>query len=166
MYYKLAVIAGLTLGATSQISNAQQPCLTKAWNAFNNQDYSNALNASNECLEHLGAHAQRDQKLRLDQRVPTPPVGSVTDAEKNAIFARGVLNDVGASLYIRGRSAEYLFRRTKQAKYLEIARSSYNGAVALPYARTWDTKGWFWSTAEASADRLQSFPAVSMRTKK
>ena len=166
MLYNLAVIVGLTLGVASQISNAQQPCLTKAWTAFNNQDYSNALNASNECIEDLSAHAQPDQKLLIDLRVPTSPVAPVTDAEKNAIFARGVLNDVGASLYIRGRSAEYLFRSTKQAKYLEIARSSYNGAVALPYARTWDTKGWFWSTAEASADRLQSLPAATVRTKR
>ena len=150
-------------------SHAQQPCLKKAWAALDKNDYANALTAASDCIDNFGAQAQRDQKRLADQNVPAPPTGAVSDVEKNAIFPRGVLNDVGAAYFIKGKSAEYLLKTTHQQKYVEIARTAYKGAVALPHARTWDPQGWFWSTAEASSDRLQALPAPATsaaRTKK
>jgi hypothetical protein len=139
--------------------NAQQPCLVKAWAAFNKNDYKGTMTAADDCIDNFAAQAQRDQKRLTDQNVPLPPTGTVNDAEKNAIFVRGVLNDVGAAFFLKGRSAEYLLKSTHQAKYAQTARAAYNGAVALPHARTFDPQGWFWSTAEASSDRLRDLPA-------
>lgn len=149
-------------------SHAQQPCLKKAWAALEGNNHPNALTAASDCIDNFGAQAQRDQKRLADQNVPLPPTGAVNDAEKNAIFARGVLNDVGAAYFIKGKSAEYLLKSTHQQKYVEIARAAYTGARALPHARTWDPQGWFWSTAEASSDRLQALsppPATAERHK-
>jgi hypothetical protein len=88
--------------------------------------------------------------------VPLPKTGTVTDAEKTAIFARGILNDTGAAYFVKGRSAEYLAQKGAKEKYLGIAREAYHQCATLTYARTFDTQGWFWSTAEACNDRLDA----------
>jgi len=158
--YSLTLLAVITAIVVAMPTvKAQQPCLVKAWAAFNNNDYTGAMTAADDCIDNFAAQAQRDQKHLTDQKVPLPPTGTVNDAEKSAIFARGVLNDAGAAFFVKGRSAEYLFKSTHQAKFAQTARASYTGALALPHARTFDPQGWFWSTAEASSDRLRALPA-------
>jgi hypothetical protein len=84
----------------------------------------------------------------------------VSDREKTVIFARGILNDLGAAEFIKGRSAEYLLRNTKDSKYISIARAGYEGAIALPHARVFDPGDFFWSPKVAATDRLADLPAV------
>jgi len=74
-----------------------------------------------------------------------PPKGRVSDAEKNTIFSRGLLNDVATCFLIKGRSAENLRRK-------DAAKHAYAAATKYKHARCWDLKGWFWSPAEMAAD--------------
>lgn len=118
-----------------------------AWRAFNTKDYSNAIAKSQECIDEYRGSAKRKQTELENQKVPLPPKGKVTEAEKEAIFAQGLLNDVGTCSFILGRSAEHLGRK-------DLARDAYNQTGRYTYARTWDPGGWFWSPAEAAEDRL------------
>jgi hypothetical protein len=120
---------------------------TAAWNAFNAKDYSNAIAKAQECIDEFCGSANREQAELEKQKVPLPPKGKVTEAEKQTIFARGLLNDVGTCYFILGRSAEHLGRK-------DLAREAYGQAARYTYARTWDLGGWFWSPAEAAEDRL------------
>jgi hypothetical protein len=158
-------LLGLALAVTlPPASDGQQPCLTKAWQDYNAQDYLNALHAAAQCIDDFGKQALREQQSLVDQRIPEPPTGRVSDREKTVIFARGILNDVGAAQFIKGRSAEYLLKSTKDPKYNTIARTGYEGAIALPYARVFDPGDFFWSPKQAATDRLADLPAVPART--
>jgi hypothetical protein len=116
-----------------------------------------AINAADKCIDQFHLQAERDQAMLTQKREPDPPIGAVSDADKQKIFSRGVLNDVGAAYFIKGQSAEALFAQGKKDKdYHAIARAAYGDAKKLTYARVWDICGWFWSSAQASADRLAS----------
>jgi hypothetical protein len=138
------------------LATAQQPCLKQAWDAYNAKRYPAAMQAADDCIDQFAARAQRDQADLVRTHVPLPKTGTVTDAEKTAIFARGILNDTGAAYFVKGRSAEYLAQKGAKEKYLGIAREAYHQCATLTYARTFDTPGWFWSTAEACNDRLDA----------
>lgn len=154
-------LLGLVLAVTlPPASDAQQPCLSKAWQAYNAQNYLNALQAATECIGDFGKQALREQQSLIDQRMPEPPTGRVSDREKTVIFARGILNDIGAAEFIKGRSAEYLLKSTKNSQYISIARAGYEGAIALPHARVFDPGDFFWSPKQAAADRLADLPPV------
>lgn len=120
---------------------------TAAWNALNAKNYVAAIAKAQECVDEFGRSADREQSDLEKQKTPQPPKGKVTDAERQMILARGLLNDVATCYFIIGRSAEYLGR-------MDLARDAYGRASKYPYARTWDPGGWFWSPAEAAADRL------------
>jgi hypothetical protein len=50
--------------------------------------------------------------------------------------------------FIKGKALEQLKQR-------EAAIAAYKAAATLTYARAWDPTGpWFWSPAEAAAERL------------
>jgi hypothetical protein len=76
------------------------------------------------------------------------PVGAVSDDMKQKIFENGLLNDVATCWFIRGRSAEESGDRISAIR-------AYQEATKLTYGRCWDPKGWFWSPAEACADKLE-----------
>jgi hypothetical protein len=80
----------------------------------------------------------------------------VSDAEKNKIFQRGILNDVATAYFIKGRSMEYLFRKggAEMTRHKADAERAYRQACEVSHGRTWDPKGWFWSPCEAARDRL------------
>jgi len=122
---------------------------TAAWDAFNAKDYSKAIAKAQECIDEFRGSADREQAELEKQKVPLPPKGKVTDAEKQAILVRGLLNDVATCYFIIGSSAEYLGR-------IDLAREAYGRAAKYTYARTWDPGGWFWSPAEAAGDRLMN----------
>lgn len=118
-----------------------------AWSAFNKRDFERALNAAEKCIAEFRGSADREQAELQSAKAPLPPKGRVSDAEKNAIFEKGLLNDVATCFFIKGRAAENLGRK-------EVAREAFSAAIKYTYARCWDPKGWFWSPAEAAADRL------------
>ncbi|MEW5982819.1 MAG: hypothetical protein AB1806_10675 [Acidobacteriota bacterium] len=118
-----------------------------AWDAFNKGEFERAIGIADKCLNEFRLSAEREQATLEKAKAPLPATGSVPDHVKKTILARGVLNDVGTCLFIKGRSAENLGRR-------DVARLAYEAAQTLTYARCWDPQGWFWSPAEASGDRL------------
>jgi hypothetical protein len=135
---------------------SQETCLKNAWEAFNGQRYSRAIEYCNQCIEDFGRIAHRKQKELDSLKIPEPPVGSVSDAEKRAIFNRGLLNDVATAYWVKGRSAEYLYRRGGQHRdnYKQMTEEAYKEACVLKHGRTWDPKGWFWSPCRAAQERL------------
>ena len=120
-----------------------------AWDALNKLDYATAIQKTEECIDSFELQAIRDQEALKDS--PMPPVGAVGDEDKAVIQARGVLNDVATCYFIKGQALEKLDR-------ISEAKEAYQGAQQFPYGRTWDPLGWFWSPADAAADRLAKLP--------
>lgn len=106
-----------------------------------------ALEGAQQCIDIFEDIAVEEQETLVANGVPEPPVGVVSDEERDIIFKRGVLNDVGTSYFIKATALENLDR-------IEEAREAYRGAQEFPHARTWDPGGWFWSPADAARDRL------------
>ena len=155
----------LSTSFLAQNLQAEEECLKDAWRTFNSAKYDSAIFFADKCIDEFGKAAQREQ-ARLDSlRVPLPPTQKVSDVEKNRIFNRGLLNDVATAYYIKGRSAEYLYRRggPRSSEYRQMAIDAYNGACQLKHGRTWDPKGWFWSPCEVASDRLSSTVDVKKR---
>lgn len=121
-----------------------------AWKAYENGEFSTAIyEANRKCIREFRREADRDQKRLLDEKVAAPGKGRVSDQERDAIFARGVLNDVATCYWIVGKSSEKLDK-------LKDARSAYEKCATYPYARTWDDKEeLFWNPAENCADKLK-----------
>jgi len=124
---------------------------TKAWDALNKGDHERAITFADSCISGFGGSADRQQAQLEKDSVPPPPKGVVSETQKKAIFARGLLNDVATCYFIKGRSAENL-------KRMEEARQAYMVAMKYTYARCWDPKGWFWSPSEGASDRLNQLP--------
>jgi hypothetical protein len=127
-----------------------------AWDAFNKSDYMAAIKGAEECIYEFEGTAKRQQSELAKNKEAMPPTGRVSPGDRSQILERGVLNDVATCLWIKGRSAEYLYRKSKgrDSAYRDQAVATYQATCGLTYARTWDTKGFFWSPAEAASDGL------------
>lgn len=148
------ILIVVSFGVTSL--QAEEQCLKDTWRAFNHKEYQNAIKFADQCIENFGKAADREQEKLDKDKEPLPPTGAVSDAEKDKIFKRGVLNDVAAAYFIKGRSAEYLYleKGAEASAYKEMAEKAYEAACRYKHARTWDPQGWFWSPCEAASDRL------------
>jgi hypothetical protein len=135
--------------------SAQEPCVTNAWNAYNSGNYKEAIKFSEQCIDDFGRKASKIQ-YKLDSLNIVPEIGAVNDIQKNRIFQNGLLNDVSQACFIKGRSAEQLYKqnKTKNIAYKQIAIDAYNLACKYSKGRCWDPKGWFWSLCEGSSERL------------
>ena len=113
-----------------------------AWTAFEKHEFAKAIAHAQECIREFQSDARQVQEsLRLrDSQVP---LGQVSDAEKQIIQKNGVLNDVATCLYIKGRAAT-------QLSEADVAQEAFEALGALPDARTWDERGWFWSPLDAA----------------
>jgi len=140
-----AVFAIRALQGEDQPLNVQ--LTVAAWDAFNKRDFDTAIADADRCISEFRGSADRDQAQLQEAEAPLPPKGKVSEADKTAIFARGLLNDIATCFFIKGRSAEHLGRKDE-------AKLAYETAAKYTYARCWDPKGWFWSPAEAASDRL------------
>ena len=140
----------------SASSTVDEQCLKKAWSAYNGAKYESAIKYAEQCIDSFGKAADRAQEKLDSEKEPLPPTGAVDDSEKNAIFKRGLLNDVATAYFIKGRSAEYLWqaRGPRFEEYKDMAKEAYEATCRYKHARTWDPKGWFWSPCEAASDRL------------
>lgn len=149
------IIFNMILFSISAVS-AEEKCLKEAWDAFNKKDYEKAISFANECIDNFGKAAYRIQQELDSLKVTLPPTGSVSPAEKDKIFKRGLLNDVATACWIKGRSAEYLYRKadSKKEEYKKMTLNAYKETCKYKHGRTWDPKGWFWSPCEAANDRL------------
>lgn len=120
---------------------------TAAWNAFNKQDFVEAIAKAQECIDGFKPQALREQKEYAAGGSTPPPVGAVSEDEKRKIFSRGGLNDVATCYFIKGKALENLSR-------IGEAKEAYKSAQQFPDARTWDAAGFFWSPAQGASDRL------------
>ena len=129
-----------------------------AWGFLDDARYVDAIAVAEECIDAFEGQALRDQQsLSLDGQ-PAPLTGQPgSKAELNEILKRGVLNDVAACHFVKGQALERLDR-------LDDARNEYQNVLQYPYARVWDPAGdptglgFFWSPAQAAADRLSVLP--------
>ena len=142
------ILVGRQYVAAEQAPPRNVALLAKAWGAFNTEKWELAVTRADEMLDEFSDQALRQQEELAAQGTPKPPTGKVTDAQKEAIDARGVINDVATAYWIKGKSLERLDRNAE-------ATTAYEAAVRLSYGRCWDPNGWFWSPAESAGDRLR-----------
>lgn len=119
-----------------------------AWENLNAGKFEAAITNADQCIDEFRGQARRLQE-KLQNEKAALPTGPVNDDTKKKIFENGLLNDVGACYYIKGKAAE-------QLKRSDEAKKAYAEAKKLTYARVWDPQGWFWSPAEAAGDRLDA----------
>jgi hypothetical protein len=135
-------------------AGAQQPCLKEAWSAYNSKDYPAAIKAADNCIDEFGRRADKEEAALRAKPEPQPPTGRVEGAaERKAIFDRWAVNDVSAAYFIKGRSAEFLYKNGAKSQK-RVAEEAYKGAISLSYGRVWDPQGWFWAPKEAAEERL------------
>lgn len=112
---------------------------SKAWEALNAKNYTNAKAYAQKCIDMFGTQAVEMQKGL-----------SAAATVKEEVFKSWALNDVGTCYYILGQSLE-AEAKTKEAivpyKFL---------AEKLSYAQCWDEKGWFWKPAESARERVKA----------
>lgn len=112
---------------------------TKAWKASDAGDQASAAGYTDKCIEMFADKAVEQQKA----------LGAPLTV-KEEIFAQWALNDVGTCYFIRGQILE------KQGKSKEAVEAYKFLVENLPFAQTWDTKGWFWKPADAAAGRVKA----------
>jgi hypothetical protein len=117
-----------------------------AYDAYDKENYRSAIVATNECIRRFGHEADRLEASLA--ATPEPPVGKVSSAQEEAIFSNGVLNDVATCYWIQGSSALPLYDNA-------TAKAAFADGCRLVHARSFDTKGFFWSPARDACDRLQ-----------
>jgi tetratricopeptide (TPR) repeat protein len=140
--------------ALAQVDKPKPPnekATTAAWDALNANKYEEAITNADQCIEEFRGQAVRLQDKLQSQKVEYP-TGAVSDDVKKKIFENGLLNDVAACYFIKGKASEKLTR-------IEDAKKAYTEAKKLTLARVWDPQGWFWSPAEAAGDRLDALQA-------
>jgi len=153
---KILIVLFWVLFSLMKVSlQAEEICLKNAWNAFNKENYEQAIKYADKCIDEFGKQAAKIQKNLELKHIPEPPTGKVSSPEKHKIFERGLLNDVATAYWIKGRSAEFLYKKTKNLKYKRIAEEAYKTVCKkYKYGRPWDPRGWFWSPCEAASTRL------------
>jgi tetratricopeptide (TPR) repeat protein len=161
----VAVISSLCfLGGNAYPESESQPpnvrLTTAAWEFYNAEKYDEAIKSAEKCIDDFQASAWVEQEALEKSKAPMPPVGKVgeevSQGDKETILNRGVLNDVAACWFIKGRSLEKL-KREKEAI------SAYQEAAKYTYARAWDPS-WngFWSPAKSAGDNA-SFLGKNMQ---
>lgn len=161
---KLFLVAGwaaITLLAIP--GRAEQPCLKTAWANFTKGDYAHAIEAADECIDQFSVRAFRDQSNLQASGEKAPPTGAVDNpADRKKIFEHWAVNDIAAAYFVKAQAAEKVFRKQAAVKYKQMAVEAYRAAGKLTYGRCWDPQGWFWSPAEAAADRLAAMGQSSL----
>jgi hypothetical protein len=114
-----------------------------AWDALGRGQNDRAIELAEQCVRLFEGQALAQQQALA----AAPPLGAVDAATKQAILQNWALNDVATAYFIIGQAHERAVRTAD-------ARVAYGSALLLPYARTWDNAGWFWSPAVSAAERL------------
>jgi hypothetical protein len=150
----LSIVLLVTIGFTKP--KFKNELLTEAaWIAYNDKKYEDAIIKADECIREFEGDALEEQEELQKNKIPPPPEGrasiNISQAEREAIFKRGVLNDVGTCWYIKASSLEKL-----TPPRIAEAKKAYEKTTKFPYARTWDP-GWkgFWSPAKKATGILK-----------
>lgn len=158
----LLVATGSLLSQTPQKDEetSSEACTASAWDLYNRKDYSGAAKKARSCVYFFQGKANAQEK-EMDGKT-VPPIGEVSETEKQNIVKRGQLNDVATCYFIVGSSYERLYLRKvesgskKNEEDKNAAVEAYKAACAYKYARTMETnKKSFWSPAEESSYALQ-----------
>lgn len=136
-------------------SQAQEECLVKAWDAYNNARYDEAIKNADECISTFEKQAETIQ----NKVMKPPPTGPVDKQTKDEIFQLGLLNDIATAYWIKGKSAQKIYEKDRtNSSYRSMAVESYQGACRFKHGRTWDPKGWFWSPCESAEKLMENMP--------
>jgi hypothetical protein len=149
----LAIVLGVIwhFSVTAQLSRSAQ-MMVSAFDALNSNDLNKAFALASDCVNTFGAQADGQQSELSRDGVADPPTGKVSADAAQAIFARGVLNDVGGCLFAKGRSAA----GSGQSAEAQLA---YDAASRLTYARVYDPAcDCFWSPAASALPMLRPKP--------
>lgn len=114
---------------------------TKAWEAFTQKKYDDSIVFAKECIKRYQKDAAAMQKELSE------PVDS---GDKEAVFEKWALNDVGTCYFIIGQNFE------KQDNAKEAVKAYKQSVEKFPFAQCWDTQGWFWKPADAAKKQLKS----------
>lgn len=130
------------------VFTTSQEFITAAWNAFNNNQFTEAISFAQEVINRWEGEAIK-QQASLTQ---APPIGvPAGEEEKKAILSNWALNDVAAAYFVKAWSFEKLGKPNE-------AKAAYYKVLEFSYGRCWDPQGWFWSPAEEAQRRLSRIP--------
>ncbi len=121
---------------------------SKAWEALNAKNYVNAAGYAKKCVDLYEQQAVQMQK-ELKEPVPT--------TDKEAVSKMWALNDVGTCLFIMAQALE------KEEKSPEALAAYKRLVEKVPFAQTWDPKGWFWKPADAAKSRIKALEFDSLK---
>jgi len=151
----ISLLSSVVLTLLCACALGEQPCLHKAWDAYNNGDYTRTIDLTNECIDQFSVRAIRDENSLEASHEKEPPTGAVDSSfDKKKIFERWAVNDVSTAYFLRGQAAEHLYKKHKKPEFMRLAKESYSAATRLKFGRCWDPQGWFWSPPDSSAERL------------
>jgi tetratricopeptide (TPR) repeat protein len=158
----LCLLCAIPAAAPTVLSAAETPSVSydfgdqgsavlteKAWKAAAANDLAAVQAYTGRCIE-LYKQAALTQQASLKEPVPT--------ANPEAVHAMWALNDVGTCYFILGQALE---KAGQQAEAIKAYRTLVD---SLAFAKCWDTKGWFWSPADAAKGRIKAleFDAAMM----
>ncbi len=112
---------------------------TKAWEALNAKNYTNAKAYAQKCIDMF-----KDKAVEMQKALTAPAT------VKEEVFKSWALNDVGACYYILGQALE------AEGKGKEAIVPFKFLVDNLSFAQCWDTKGWFWKPADAARERVKA----------
>lgn len=108
----------------------------KAWEAFAQKDFNSVERLANESVRKWGEQARKRNNELL--RLPT-----AKEAKKY-----NTLNEVATIVWLKGES---LFKKGDR----DGALAAYYTVIAdYEFGQAWDNKGWYWSPAASSRDRI------------
>ena len=125
---------------------------TSAWNALNDGNYQQAIDASQKCIDLYARFADEEQRQLIESGSPRPHIGKIhplSEEEIETIMCRGLLNNVAACLFVQGLTYEHLDR-------LKEAMEAYRKVLRYVHARVYDPfEKKFWSPEQACQDKLK-----------
>lgn len=120
---------------------------TKAWKALEEEDYNSVITYTDKVLE-----LYEDKAKAMQSELTDIPLG------REKIFSYWALNDVGTSLFIKGKAYAGQGMNKK-------AKNTFQQLVEeFHFAQCWDpgpdnddpNKGWFWQPASAAQDAIEN----------
>ena len=148
------IIALVVLSAAllPQPPPTREQLLTRAWNASERERWTTVVDFLTKLLNDYEFSAERGEKQMLSTNAPPPKLGrlgvALSDADAQANFSRGLINDVATALYLRGEAFNHLGK-------VPEARADWQKVLTYPHAATWDVRTKeFWLTKEGAENKL------------
>lgn len=147
---KVLVICALAI--VSYTALGEEPCLTRSWNAFNNRNWTLAIQNAEDCIFNFGPQANEKQNQLETSNYVLPKnydiAKALTSQQKDEIFNHGLLNDVCISYWICGMSYLRLNNKANAERNFKIAER-------LTFGLCYNSdKFLFWSPSKDATIRL------------